>query len=246
MNNTILSQIQSIYAIAPTTPGPLFSTLGDSSLTALNQSEFGIGQQQRAYNLYAETTFVCPSYWLASAFASNFQSSNSGKKAWKYQYSVPPAEHGADLDAYYAINVEALGYGTLSTVFRTAVQMIWGRFIIYNDPTLPEGTIKSITTLSNGTTTGDNIAAAGTGAWPAWKRGHNEGEAGYKMLNLNMTGGHATQILLNSADGTKFNITQYAEPGLTAKLDVVDAWNWEGGRGERCEFWADIAKWVPE
>lgn len=246
MNSTILSQVQSTYAIAPTTPGPLFSTLGESGPTALNQSEFGIGQQQRADNLYAETTFVCPSYWLANAFASNFQTSKSGKKAWKYQYSVPPSEHGADYDAYLAINREALGYGTLSKGFRTAVQMIWGRFIIYDDPTLPADTIKSITTLSNGTTTDDHIAAAGTGVWPPWEAKNITGEAGYKMLNLNMTGGHPTQILWSSADNVKFNITQYVGPGLTAKIDVVDAWSWEGGRGERCEFWAKIGKWVPE
>ena len=240
MNSTILSRVQSTYAIAATTPGPLFSTLGNSGPTALNQSEFGIGQQQRADNLYGETTFVCPSYWLASAFAPNLQSSNPGKKAWKYQYSVPPSQHGADFDAYLAINREALGYKTLSTGFRTAVQMIWGRFIIYNDPTLPPSAIKSITTLSNGTTTGDDITAAGV--WPTWERG----DAGYKMLNLNMTGGYPTQILWSSADSVKLNITQYAEPGLAAKLNVVDAWSWEGGRGERCEFWAEIAKWVPE
>ncbi|KUJ13183.1 carboxylesterase family protein-like protein [Mollisia scopiformis] len=233
MKDTLLTQVQTTYAIAPTTPGPLFSTLGSSGPTALNQSEFGIGQQQRLDNLYAETTFVCPSYWLASAYS----------RAWKYQYSVPPSEHGADLDAYYAINREALGYGTLSPGFRTAVQMIWGRFIMFDDPTLPMDVVKSITMTENGTTTGDDIVAAGTGSWPVWGRG---GEAGYRMLNLNMTGGHETKILWSSADGVKFNVTQYAGPGLTANFDVVDAWSWEGGRGARCEFWADIGKWVPE
>jgi hypothetical protein len=255
MNSTLLSSLQSIYAIAPTTPGPLFSTLGSSDPTALNQSEFGIGQQQRADNLYAETTFVCPSYWLAGAYSNSNSGSDLGnggggkgeteKKAWKYQYSVPPSEHGADLDAYYAINREALGYGTLSPGFRAAVQLIWGRFIIFDDPTLPSQTIKTITTTSNGTATGDDIFAAGTGNWPVWK-GEEEGGNGYKMLNLNMTGGHETKILWSSADGVKFNVTQYAGPGLTAKFNIVDAWAWEGGRGERCKFWADIGEFVPE
>lgn len=248
MNTTLLSQLQSVYAIAPTVPGPLFSTLGSSGPTALNQSEFGTGQQQRADNLYAETTFVCPSYWLARAFSDSNPGNkgDGGKKAWKYQYSVPPSEHGADLDAYYAINREALGYGTLSPGFRTAVQQIWGRFIIYNDPTLPPQIVKSISTLSNGTFTGDDILAAGTGNWPVWKVGDERGGEGYKMLNLNMTGGHETKILWSSADGVKFNVTQYAGPGLTAKFDMVDAWRWEGGRGERCKFWADIGEFVPE
>ncbi|CZR52852.1 related to esterase [Phialocephala subalpina] len=240
MNSSFLSQVASTYSIPPTIPGPLFSTLGSSGPTALNQSEFGIGQQQRANNLYAETTFVCPSYWLASAYSLE----REGKKAWKYQYSVPPSEHGADLDAYYAINREALGYGTLSPGFRTAVQKIWGRFIMFDDPTLSASVIENITILSNGTRTGDDIVAAGTGHWPVWQG--DEGKDGYKMLNLNMTGGHETKILWSSADGVKLNVTQYAGPGLTAKFDIVDAWSWEGGRGGRCEFWREVGKWVPE
>jgi hypothetical protein len=66
------------------------------------------------------------------------------------------------------------------------------------------------------------------------------------MLNLNMTGGHETKILWTSAGGQSFNVTQYAGPGLTAKLDIVGAWSWEGGRGSRCKFWADVGKLVPE
>jgi hypothetical protein len=233
MSNSTISHLENVYAIPPTTPGPLFSTLGNTGPTALNQSEFGIGQQQRANNLYAETTFVCPSYWLATAFPPG--------QAWKYQYSVPPSEHGADLDAYQVYNREALGEGTLSTAFRTAVMQIWGRFVLYNDPTLPASVIKQITTFPNGTETGDDILAAATGTWPAWQDGE-----GVKMLNLNMTGGTPTKILWTSADGKSENVTQYAGPGLAAKFDIVDAWNWEGGRGARCQFWADVGALVPE
>lgn len=257
----MISLLDSTYAIPPTVPGPLFSTLGNSGPTALNQSEFGIGQQQRANNLYAETTFVCPSYWLASAHSSQSGYTrreiaryasrttvkrHSGRQSWKYQYSVPPSEHGGDLDAYQAINREALGYGTLSPGLRTAVQEIWGRFIMYNDPTLPSYVIKSITTYQNGTDTGDDITAAQTGKWPVWEGGSEDGGDAYKMLNLNMTGGHATEILWTSSGGQSFNVTQYAGPGLTAKFDIVDAWTWEGRRGKRCEFWADIGNFVPE
>jgi hypothetical protein len=264
MNESILSVVEKTYAIPPTVPGPPFSTLGNSGPTALNQSEFGIGQQQRANNLYAETTFVCPSYWLASAFSSSpsykkakrsrlsreaeggyLKERTANKQSWKYQYSVPPSEHGADLDAYYAFNREALGEGTLSPGFRTAVQEIWGRFVIYNDPTLPSSAIKAITMSSNGTTTGDKLAAAQTGNWPVWEGGL-DGKGRYAMLNLNMTGGVPTQIEFVSAGGQIINVTQYAEPGLTANLAIVDAWSWEGGRGKRCQFWADMAQYVPE
>ncbi len=70
---------------------PLFSTTGDTGPSALNQSDVGTGQQERADNIYAETTFVCPAYWMAEAY------SDYGRKSYKYQFSVPPAEHGADV-----------------------------------------------------------------------------------------------------------------------------------------------------
>jgi hypothetical protein len=123
---------------------------------------------------------------------------------------------------------------------------MWGRFVIYNDPTLPASLVASITTLSNGSSTGDDLTAAQTGNWPVWEGGSRASGTAYKMLNLNMTGGHPIDIKWTAADGTSFNITQYAGPGLTAKLDIVDAWTWEGGRGERCEFWASIGAEVPE
>jgi hypothetical protein len=86
----------------------------------LNESTYGTGQQQRAMvtpfftsfsylphlpslsltpkqNLYAESTFVCPSYWLAEAFSGN------ARKAYKYQYSVIGASHGQDLGAYTGV-----------------------------------------------------------------------------------------------------------------------------------------------
>ncbi|KAB8291588.1 hypothetical protein EYC80_006388 [Monilinia laxa] len=236
MSNSTLDRLHRIYSIPPTTEGPLFATAGDSSPTALNQSVFAIGQQQRANNLYSETTFVCPSYLTASAFS----------ESWKYDYSVPPAQHGGDLNAYYAPNRTYLGYGTLSPAFRTTVQKIWGRFIVYDDPTLPADVITSIINLGNGTQIGDDISAAGTGIWPKWSTGKSTDES-YKMLNLNMTGGEETKILWTSADGgVKFNVTEKTGSGLRADLKIVDAWDWEGGRGARCDFWARIGSEVPE
>ena len=42
-------------------------------------------------NIYAETTFVCPSYWMAMAY------NDYGRSSYKYQFSVEPALHGADV-----------------------------------------------------------------------------------------------------------------------------------------------------
>ncbi|CAD6444998.1 f7ce6e87-ce21-4f39-a977-afb9dc6a0e20 [Sclerotinia trifoliorum] len=234
MSNSTLDRLHQTYSIPSTIPGPLFASAGNKGPTALNQSVFAIGQQQRANNLYAETTFVCPSYWSASAFP----------QSWKYEYSVPPSQHGNDLDAYYAVNRTYLGYGTLSPGFRTAVQKIWGRFIVYDDPTLPSDVITSIITLGNGTQTGDDISAAGTGKWPQWK---TSGHEAYQMLKLNMTGGEATKVLWTSADGgVKFNVTENTGSGVKADLAIVDAYDWEGERGARCDFWARIGSEVPE
>jgi len=92
---------------------PGFATSGTTNPTALNESSFGTGQQQRAdvsiysllapqsktltayQNVYAETTFVCPSYWLTEAFTNN------GRVGYKYQYSVVGAEHNRDVAAIF-------------------------------------------------------------------------------------------------------------------------------------------------
>jgi hypothetical protein len=54
-------------------------------------------------NIYAETTFVCPSYWLAEAF------SNSDHGAYKYQYSVPAALHSTEETAYFGGSQQNIG-----------------------------------------------------------------------------------------------------------------------------------------
>lgn len=250
MSTSDLNRIDEAYWIQPTVLGPLFSTLGLSAPTALNQSEFAIGQQQRANNMYAETTFVCPSYWLASAFAmssADTKEKTPTKQAWKYQFSVPPSEHGADLDAYQAFNREALGKGTMNEAARTAVQLAWGRFIIYGDPTLPPEVVSSLTTASNGTSTRDELSAMMKGAWPNWSDTsvHVEGE-GYRMLNINLTGGSPELLSYTFGDGTIVNLTQMTGSGLQARFDVVDAWSWEGMRGRRCQLWKDLGASVPE
>lgn len=54
-------------------------------------------------NIYAETTFVCPSYWMAEAY------SDKGRSSYKYQYSVLPAVHGSDVTAYFTPEVAYQG-----------------------------------------------------------------------------------------------------------------------------------------
>ena len=110
------AQIQSILDENPnsadTDPqGPRFETNGVEGATALEVSQDANGQQQRAANILAESTFVCPSYWMADAW------SGEGKKSWHFQYSVPFASHQADVGAYFGPVPENIG-ADMSLAFR--------------------------------------------------------------------------------------------------------------------------------
>lgn len=75
-----------------------FATEGSFGPTTINESTAATGQQERAIAIYGETTFICPSYWLAEAYSNN----GYGGQGWKYQFSIPNAEHGADGPAYFS------------------------------------------------------------------------------------------------------------------------------------------------
>jgi carboxylesterase type B len=85
-------------------------------------------QQQRANDIYAESVFVCPSYWLAEAYTSK------DHEAFKYQYSVLPALHGTDFNGYFGPPVPYLG-----AEFMNYFQRIWGNFIMHNNPSVGNG-----------------------------------------------------------------------------------------------------------
>ena len=198
---------------------PDFATAGNSTPTALNQSTYGTGQQQRADNLYAETTFVCPSYWLAEAY-----SGGESLMSYKYQFSVIPSNHGADVYAYFGppeINT--------SPDFVRAFQTIWGNFIVNNDPSISA----AIANGANSTLT-TNPATN----WPLYST------AAPFQLNLNETGG--TPFVTQPLGPTGGNTTEFKEPGLKNAFEVVNAYSWEGGRGKRCDFWRSVGQAVPE
>ncbi|KAF2179018.1 alpha/beta-hydrolase [Zopfia rhizophila CBS 207.26] len=200
----------------PTDPKePLYETTGTSGLTVVNQSGFATGQQQRLFNLFAEYAFDCPGYWLASAFSS----------AWKYQYSVPPAYHGADLTAYWSKDAKVPG-----NAFRKAFHKIWGNFIVYNTPVITIDDAKG--RMPNATVP---VGDGGVINWPQWT------EAGPSMLSLNTTGG--TPVFNNVTENLQYYV--YLEPGLTNDFKLVDGGKWEGGRGSRCSWWKSLATKVP-
>ena len=230
------SDVQKVLRYYPSTNAsvdastPLFATAGNvSGATALNESSFGTGQQQRADNLYAESTFVCPSYWMAEAFTSGSSSPGGygpARKAYKYQYSVVPAPHAFDLGAF-------LGPQPLSSQspgFVKAAQAIWGNFITGNDPSISQA-------LVNGdSSTG---ASSFSGVFPEFSIAESY------QVNLNETGGMLESEMAVAEVGNG-NASVYVGAGLGNAFNVVDAYSWEGGRGARCDFWRSVAELVPE
>lgn len=193
----------------------MFSTTGTTGPSAVNQSVFATGQQQRLFDVFAEYAFDCPSYWLASAFP----------QAWKYEYSVPPAYHGFDLTAYWSKNQPVPG-----TAFKHAFQKIWGNFITANTPVISIADAKG--GMSNATVP---IGLGGNINWPQWS------EAKPVLLSLNTTGG--TPEFRFATENLNYYV--YVEPGVTNSFKVADAGKWEGGRGSRCKWWRSQAAKVP-
>lgn len=65
------------------------------------------------------------------------------------------------------------------------------------------------------------------------------------QANLNQTVG-TPSVAVDLTDPYSYNITTYVEPGLAPVFNLVNAYEWEGGRGARCEFWKTIGAIVPE
>ncbi|KAK1519600.1 acetylcholinesterase [Colletotrichum costaricense] len=217
--NLSAGQIDEILAANPTKTGAndtRFETNGLTGLTALDVSQSGTGQQQRANNIYAEATFVCPSYWLSDAFTSP-------KSSWHYQYSVPFAWHTADIPGYFGPATPNQGPGIV-----LAFRKIWGNFITGDDPSISND-------IANGASGADAGAENGASKWPVWT------EEAPKQVNLNQTGGVPYEF--TTSWGAR--VTQFMAPGQVNDIRVVPADVWEGGRGARCEFWKGLAPSIP-
>jgi carboxylesterase type B len=200
-----------------------YATDGFGSTTALTTSTLATGYQQLANNVYAEATFACPSYWLVDAFSiGGSHQQKIARSGFKYQYSVPAALHGSDLAAVYGGNEEQ-GMGLdLSGAF----QLSWANFITNNDPSIP---VK----YANGRALGlGDTGAEKLARWPTWQA---NGER--LMVNYNQTGGDEyTATVVQGAP----EVVLFKGQRLRNWFNVYDAWDWEGGRGERCELWRTL------
>ncbi|KAI0380415.1 putative carboxylesterase [Hypomontagnella monticulosa] len=198
----------------------LYDTLGFTGPTALYKSGMAIGIQQAVFNIAAESIFDCPAQWLAEAF------STSSRQAWKYQYSVTPSYHGADLSAYFSV-----GATIPNADFSHAMQKIWGNFIMYDTPVI---TVSDATAnYSNATVP---IGTDGNISWPEFTLQNPV------QMNLNTTGGNVSTVTVPPYLSYYIRSGQ----GIVNTFRLSDSLGWEGGRGQRCNFWRTVSERVPQ
>ncbi|KAK1992086.1 carboxylesterase [Colletotrichum falcatum] len=207
---------------------PGFDTDGRNAPYATTMSNYAMGWQQVANNFYAEATFVCPSYWLADAYAAK-----AGATAWRYQFSASPAYHGFDVGSGSDYDILLAPVDTPNSSvprsLRRALQTAWGDFIVNGAPTLRD--TDSSTTF-----------------WPQWKE---RGTGVASMLNVNVTGGVLVEND-SSFDGmVTLHITSHmagdsGAPPLQAVFEVANGDAWEEGRGKRCSLLAELSPWMNE
>ncbi|GIJ97930.1 hypothetical protein Aspvir_000036 [Aspergillus viridinutans] len=216
---TLLNRLYGTADSQSSDDGPRFDTLGSSGPTANNQSEMATGLQQTVFNIFAETTFDCPAQWLVEAFGGAF------RQAWKYQYSVTPAYHGADLDSYFN-----MGASWPSAGFNRAFLKMWGNFIMNNSPVIPldDATAKNSQAVVP-------VGPNGDLGWPQFL------PTSPWQMDLNTTGGTVSQVVVTP------NLTYYVREGddVVNHFHLANAYTWEGGRGRRCAFWREVADRIP-
>jgi hypothetical protein len=197
-----------------------FDTLGFTGPTALKQSGIATGIQQTVFDIAAETVFDCPGQWLAESFGS------SNRSVWKYQYSVTPSYHGADLSSYFSV-----GATLPSEDFRHAMQKIWGNFIINNTPVI---------SVADAMGKYDNASVpVGNATDINWPR-FSLREPVHMVLNT--TGGNVE--LVPVTDQLEYYVR--IGPGVVNNFTLADSFSWEAGRGTRCDFWRNVSARVPQ
>ncbi|KAF7563932.1 hypothetical protein G7046_g203 [Stylonectria norvegica] len=220
-NDDDVDLLNTIYRITEAQPGDnttRFDTLGNEGPTALTQSSYATGLQQTVFDIAAESIFTCPAQWLAEAY------STGSRIAWKYQYSVNPSHHGADLSAYFAVEAKVP-----NSDFRHAFQRIWGNFIMHDNPLISKA--DATASLTNATIP----ITQGKVEWPKYSLQNPQ------LLNLNTTGGHIN--LINVTDELSYYVR--VGPGIANHFTLANDWTWEGGRGHRCAFWRAISPKIP-
>lgn len=211
---------------AATEAGGLYESNGITPPFSTSVSSVASGWLQASYNAYGETTFMCPANWLADAYTQSIDAVATGKRAWRYQFSPPPALHDDDLDV---IMQKTDGSQDVDTddanegyTFRVMMQSIWGRFITSGDPT---ALADIVATATEGNGSG-NVSAAVAPNWPPW---------GLSGVSAAGTTPRYFQLDVNVTDTSS---------GV-ANFSIVDGYSFQGGRGARCELWVALGSWTP-
>lgn len=152
--------------------------------------------------------------------------STKGHEIYKYQYSILTSLHGNDLFSYASNGAVP---ANMAQGFRDAVISFINSFIATGTP--------NTESVYNSTVPADT--ASFMASWPAYNT-DNQAQA-----NLNQTGGTLTTAY-DSRDPFDYPVRVYVNPGLEPAFTLVNAYTWEGGRGERCDFWKSVGKRVPE
>lgn len=63
------------------------------------------------------------------------------------------------------------------------------------------------------------------------------------MINLNQTGGVPGTTPIPPVGGP---YPANVQPGLVNDFSLENGYTWEGGRGQRCDFWKSVAAKVPQ
>ncbi|CDR98673.1 related to esterase [Sporisorium scitamineum] len=195
-----------------------YATNGVEMPDANSVSPVAHGQQARADNIYGELTFVCPSYWMSEAY------SGSGRSSYRYQYSVVPALHGNDVVGYFGP-----GTNVTSPDFVKAFMNIYGNFVTRDNPSISAALAYG--SNANSSTSSQPNAAEN---WPQYS------PTSPYQINLNQTGGTPSTVQDLGTD-----VTILTGPSLRNDFSKVNAYTWEGGRGQRCDYWRSISNLLP-
>lgn len=168
-------------------------------------------------NIYAEATFICPSYWMAKAYSGS--SGANSRSSYRYQYSVAIPYHGDDDNAYFSPVPENVGPD-----FAMAFMRIWGNFVTQNSPSI-------LNSVANGASSTDPTAPNPVSMWPEYSI--------YApcQMNLNQTGGTLVEVMrMGNGD-----VTEFVAPGQMNSIELVK--RLQLGRWKRCKVWLLEKSW---
>jgi hypothetical protein len=176
----------------------------------------------RASLIYGEATFVCPSYWLAEAYANR-----ADTRSFKYQYSTSPALHGTDVTTVFS----AAGRSSDSRSLQIAFQQLIGNFVINSNPSISN-------IVANGGASANNTSNPAS-TWPPFS------SFAPFQIDLNSTcDAQAGATRVPVGYGSPYYYCA-APAGAANNITLTNAYTTVGGRGARCEFWRAMGEKVP-